>query len=83
VLEGYKTEGHIISAVFTKQKPFPPKIRVFMDFLVRQFDRPPWSDTEPATLGRSNTNPEVRVGQVRQARRKAPSGRAPKRNSRA
>jgi len=80
-LESHKTEGHIISAVFTKQKPFPPKIRVFMDFLASQFDRPPWRDTEPATDDRSKTKPKLRVGRAPPARNKAPSGRGPRRSS--
>ena len=44
ILKAFKTEGHIISAVFSKQQPFPPKIRAFVDFLTHQFRRSPWSE---------------------------------------
>ena len=43
ILREFKTEGHIISAVFPKEQPYAPKIRAFVDFLSGQFDRPPWS----------------------------------------
>jgi LysR family transcriptional regulator for bpeEF and oprC len=43
ILQEFKTDGYLISAVFPKERPFSPKIRAFVDFLARQFDRPPWS----------------------------------------
>jgi LysR family transcriptional regulator, regulator for bpeEF and oprC len=43
ILAEFKTDGYIISAVSWKQPPLPPKIRAFVDFLARQFKRPPWS----------------------------------------
>jgi hypothetical protein len=52
ILKGFKSEGHIISAVFSKQQPFPPKIRAFVDFLVQQFIQPPWNAMEPGAARR-------------------------------
>ena len=46
ILRAFKAEGHIISAVFPKEQPYSPKIRAFVDFLSRQFDRPPWTKRE-------------------------------------
>ena len=44
VLTPYKTAGYRISAVFARQQqPVAPKLRVFVDFLVAIFNRPPWS----------------------------------------
>lgn len=43
VLEEYKTTGHVISVVFSKQRPFPQKVRVFVDFLAKQFQTAPWA----------------------------------------
>lgn len=44
VLTPYKTAGYRISAVFSRQQhPVAPKVRVFVDFLVAIFNRPPWS----------------------------------------
>lgn len=44
VLTPYKTAGYRISAVFSRQQqPVAPKLRVFVDFLVAIFNRPPWS----------------------------------------
>lgn len=44
VLTPYKTAGYRISAVFSRQqRPVPPKLRVFVDFLVSIFNRTPWS----------------------------------------
>jgi LysR family transcriptional regulator for bpeEF and oprC len=43
VLSGYRTAGYRISAVFPQQQPLAPKLRVFVDFLVAIFNRPPWN----------------------------------------
>ncbi|MGE5524737.1 MAG: LysR family transcriptional regulator [Rhodospirillaceae bacterium] len=44
ILTPYKTAGYRISAVFSRQQqPVAPKLRVFVDFLVAIFNRPPWS----------------------------------------
>jgi LysR family transcriptional regulator for bpeEF and oprC len=43
VLTPFKSAGYRISAVFPRQQPAPPKLRVFVDFLVAIFNRPPWS----------------------------------------
>lgn len=44
VLTPYKTAGYRISAVFSRQQqPVAPRLRVFVDFLVAIFNRPPWS----------------------------------------
>jgi len=44
ILTPYKTAGYRISAVFSRQQqPLAPKLRVFVDFLVSIFNRPPWS----------------------------------------
>jgi len=51
LLPDFRTEGHIISAVFAKQQPFPPKVRAFVDFIAHQFDRPPWK-REPVPAAR-------------------------------
>jgi hypothetical protein len=40
ILRAFKTDGHVISAVFPKEEPYSPKIRAFVDFLARQFDPP-------------------------------------------
>jgi hypothetical protein len=56
ILRAFKTEGHIISAVFSKQQPFPPKIRAFVDFLAHQFDRSPWSENAASAGPRRVTN---------------------------
>jgi LysR family transcriptional regulator for bpeEF and oprC len=82
VLEQYRTDGHIISAVFPNQQPFPPKIRAFVDFLARQFDRPPWS-TRNSGSGRAGTPrrdrtmslPEVKRARSQPASRRARSDR--------
>lgn len=42
ILTEYKTEGHIISAVFPKPKTFAPKVRVFIDFLLSLFATQNW-----------------------------------------
>ena len=43
ILAPYKTAGNRISAVFSRNRPLAPKVRVFVDFLVSIFNRPPWS----------------------------------------
>jgi LysR family transcriptional regulator, regulator for bpeEF and oprC len=82
ILEEYRTDGHVISAVFPNQQPFPPKIRAFVDFLARQFDRPPWSartlaSGPAATARRDPTMPlsEVKRGRYQPTVRRARSGR--------
>jgi LysR family transcriptional regulator for bpeEF and oprC len=82
VLQEYKTDGHIISAVFPKQQPFPPKIRAFVDFLARQFDRPPWSGNAAEAKVKSATrrdrmdpSPKVKRARYQPASRRARSGR--------
>jgi DNA-binding transcriptional LysR family regulator len=52
ILRTFKTDGHVISAVFPKEQPYSPKIRAFVDFLARQFDPPPWTKRSPQ--GRAN-----------------------------
>ena len=47
ILRAFKTDGHVISAVFPKEQPFSPKIRAFIDFLARRFDPPPWTRRVP------------------------------------
>jgi DNA-binding transcriptional LysR family regulator len=47
ILRAFKTDGHVISAVFPKEQPYSPKIRAFVDFLARQFDPPPWTKRPP------------------------------------
>lgn len=73
ILGDFKTQGHIISAVFPRQQPFPPKIRAFVDFLAEQFDPPPWSRTPP---GRTAVTPVT----GRAAGRTAPPARAQRRS---
>ena len=80
VLEDYRTDGYIISAVFPNQQPFPPKIRAFVDFLVRQFDRPPWSSRAVRPMRTPRRDPTVTPAKVKRPRsqpagRKARSGR--------
>jgi hypothetical protein len=47
ILRAFKTDGHVISAVFPKEQPYSPKIRAFVDFLAHQFDPPPWTKRPP------------------------------------
>jgi LysR family transcriptional regulator for bpeEF and oprC len=42
VLAGYKTRAHDISVVFQQRKRTAPRLRVFIDFLIDMFDKPPW-----------------------------------------
>ncbi len=42
VLAGYKTHAYDISVVFQQRKRVPPRLRVFIDFLVGLFETPPW-----------------------------------------
>ncbi len=42
VLAGHRGKGYTISALFSKRSPFPPKVRVFIDFLTQVFRTPPW-----------------------------------------
>jgi hypothetical protein len=90
ILQGFKTEGHIISAVFSKQQPFPPKIRAFVDFLAHQFNRSPWSaNAENAALRRSPKNdrpaprPKVRHARYQPASSRERLARGRKPNTRA
>lgn len=48
VLEDYKTAGYDIFAVYPLQQPLAPKLRVFVDFLVAIFNRPPWTRAKAA-----------------------------------
>jgi LysR family transcriptional regulator, regulator for bpeEF and oprC len=90
ILEPFKTEGHIISAVFSKQQPFPPKIRAFVDFLAQQFSRSPWSGKRAgialsrAPVGNDSVQP-ARISHVRSrsASNRERSGHARKPNARA
>ncbi|MBI4195577.1 MAG: LysR family transcriptional regulator [Betaproteobacteria bacterium] len=51
VLANRKAEGYDIFAVFPQQQPIAPKLRVFVDFLVALFNRPPWGGSDaPARL---------------------------------
>lgn len=43
VLAGYKVDAYDISVIFQKQKRAAPRLRVFVDFLVKLFNPPPWS----------------------------------------
>ena len=52
ILRAFKTDGHVISAVFPKEQPYSPKIRAFVDFLSRQFDPPPWTKRPPQGAGK-------------------------------
>jgi hypothetical protein len=47
ILRAFKTDGHVISAVFPKEQPYSPKIRAFVDFLAHRFDPPPWTRRVP------------------------------------
>jgi LysR family transcriptional regulator for bpeEF and oprC len=62
ILQDFKTEGHIISVVFPKQQPFPPKVRAFIDFLAHQFERPPWlrAAAPPRRSGRAAAAAQAR-----------------------
>ena len=92
ILRDFKTEGHIISAVFSRQKPFPPKVRVFVDFLAKQFDRPPWTTNTQVTpkkdgngtagTRQQSTDKTKRVA-GRRGSGKAPSAHGRKRSARA
>jgi LysR family transcriptional regulator for bpeEF and oprC len=58
VLSAHKTAGNRISAVFSRhQQPVAPKLRVFVDFLVSIFDRPPWS--KHGAVARRQVNAEA------------------------
>ena len=46
-LRDYKAGGYEISAVYLQRQRLAPRLRVFMNFLVRLFNPPPWS--APAT----------------------------------
>lgn len=48
LLADYETESQDISVVFPKQERLAPKLRVFIDFLVELFERPPWNGKRPA-----------------------------------
>ena len=43
VLAGYKVDAYDISVVFQKEKRAAPRLRVFVDFLVKLFNPAPWS----------------------------------------
>jgi DNA-binding transcriptional LysR family regulator len=43
VLAGYKVDAYDISVVFQKEKRATPRLRVFVDFLVKLFNPPPWN----------------------------------------
>lgn len=76
ILPEFRTAGHIISAVFPKEQPFAPKVRAFVDFLSRQFDRPPWTEQAAQTgaLASSETR-SVLAPDFRRARQPATDGR--------
>jgi LysR family transcriptional regulator, regulator for bpeEF and oprC len=46
-LSDHKTDGYDISVVFPAEYRTSPKLRVFLDFLSRLFDPPPWSKGRP------------------------------------
>jgi LysR family transcriptional regulator for bpeEF and oprC len=90
ILKPFKTEGHIISALFSKQKPFPPKIRAFVDFLAQQFSRPPWNEAvantsllRRPTRNRPNQALKLNHAQARPAANRKRSARDRKPNRRA
>ena len=83
ILRAFKAEGHIISAVFPKEQPYSPKIRAFVEFLSRQFDRPPWTKREVQVVAtaasaddRSVLTPNFRRAPDPPAANTARSGRA-------
>ena len=43
VLAGHAVDAYDISVVFQKQKRASPRLRVFVDFLVKLFNPPPWA----------------------------------------
>jgi LysR family transcriptional regulator for bpeEF and oprC len=47
ILADYKTDGYDISAVYARHSRIAPKLRVFIDFLVELFGRPPWNGQAP------------------------------------
>ncbi|HSQ05035.1 MAG TPA: substrate binding domain-containing protein, partial [Burkholderiales bacterium] len=51
ILPAFSFEGHIIYAVFSQQQSVPRKARVFVDFLVSLFNRPPWTNRASITAG--------------------------------
>ena len=92
ILQDFKTEGHIISTVFSRQKPFPPKVRVFVDFLAKQFDRPPWTTNTQVTSkkkskvssgARKQASAKTKRAANRRGSGKAPSARGRKQSVRA
>lgn len=66
VLRDYKADGYTISVVFPKTDQVPPKVRVFIDFLVEIFNQPPWASSSPVsrwTCGHSSARQAPRFGQ--------------------
>jgi LysR family transcriptional regulator for bpeEF and oprC len=66
ILQDYKAEGYEISAVYPQPQRLAPKLRVFVDFLVSIFNRPPWTkdgtpDPRPAAQAREGTSQLVRT----------------------
>lgn len=62
ILHAFKTDGHVISAVFPKEQPYSPKIRAFVDFLARQFDPPPWTKRPPQAAAKKKISSEFAGG---------------------
>lgn len=62
ILRAFKTDGHVISAVFPKEQPYSPKIRAFVDFLARQFDPPPWTKRPPQAAAKKKISAEFAGG---------------------
>jgi LysR family transcriptional regulator for bpeEF and oprC len=42
VIRGHRAHAHDISIIFQQRRRIAPRLRVFVDFLVDMFDRPPW-----------------------------------------
>lgn len=42
VMRSYRTYAHDISIIFQQRRRIAPRLRVFVDFLVDMFGRPPW-----------------------------------------
>ena len=49
-LKAHKAGGYRISAVYRQQQRMAPKLRVFMDFLAKLFDPPPWSQSPQSAI---------------------------------
>ena len=55
LLGDYTSEGFEISVVFPQPQHMPAKLRVFVDYLVKFFDPPPWKEVRPGPAHESET----------------------------